>query len=156
MLWKVIGVISSFLQVVHNDNNVQIKKSDEEKGTLNLLLQTVYECCDCIVEREDEDGDVDIPMKPVEKAPAPAPAPSFSLQGNIPGMSVPVTHPQPAPQPVRIAQTVAIAQPVPIQPSMFPTVSYPVADPYGRPNPVNVPNSSANNVYMSIPGMGGY
>lgn len=115
----------------------------------------MYECCDCIVEREDEDGDVDIPMKPVEKKPAP----SFSLQGSIPGMSVPVSQPiaapQPAPRSVPTPQPVPIAQPV--QPSVFPVVSYPVAAPYvGGSNPVNVPSSNVNNVYMSIPGMGGY
>ena len=36
-----------------------------------VLLQTIYECSECIVERESEDGSVDIPQGVFPAAPAP-------------------------------------------------------------------------------------
>lgn len=129
-------------------------KSRKEVGKLCLLVQTLYECCDCIVEREDGNGDTDIPSKPIERAPAQ----QYSLQGSIPGMapSQAVQHMQPM-QPVQPMQPM---QPVELPPA-FPQVSQPqsipVAIPVNQPYaPVATPVSSTSNVYMSIPGMSGY
>ena len=130
-------------------------------GTVKLLLQMVYECSDCIVEREDEDGDVDIPVKPVER-PAVQPTASYSIEGVIPGMSTTPAQPQPA-RPTQPVQPVQPVQPQPavafpqvmVQPEMIPVAIpmnqpyVPVATPYSAP-------SASNNVYVSIPGMAGY
>ena len=108
----------------------------------------VYECSDCIVEREDEDGDVDIPVKPVER-PAVQPTASYSIEGVIPGMST-----QPV-QPIQPVQPTAAFPQVVGQPEMIPIAIpmnqpyVPVATPYSAP-------SASNNVYVSIPGMSGY
>ena len=61
-----------------------IMHGKNEVGTLFILLQSIYECSECIVEREDEDGEVDIPSKPVVQRPA---QPEVQLTGVIPGMS---------------------------------------------------------------------
>ena len=140
-----------------------MKKGKKEVGTVKLLLQMVYECSDCIVEREDEDGDVDIPVKPVER-PAVQPTASYSIEGVIPGMSTqpvqPVQHVQPV-QPIQPIQPVQPIQPTAAfpqvvgQPEMIPIAIpmnqpyVPVATPYPAP-------SASNNVYVSIPGMSGY
>ena len=128
-----------------------MKKGKKEVGTVKLLLQMVYECSDCIVEREDEDGDVDIPVKPVER-PAVQPTASYSIEGVIPGMS---TQPVQPVQPVQPTQPAAAFPQVVGQPEMIPIAIpmnqpyVPVATPYSAP-------SASNNVYVSIPGMSGY
>ena len=128
-----------------------MKKGKKEVGTVKLLLQMVYECSDCIVEREDEDGDVDIPVKPVER-PAVQPTASYSIEGVIPGMS---TQPVQPVQPVQPTQPTAAFPQVVGQPEMIPIAIpmnqpyVPVATPYSAP-------SASNNVYVSIPGMSGY
>ena len=128
-----------------------MKKGKKEVGTVKLLLQMVYECSDCIVEREDEDGDVDIPVKPVER-PAVQPTASYSIEGVIPGMS---TQPVQPVQPIQPVQPTAAFPQVVGQPEMIPIAIpmnqpyVPVATPYPAP-------SASNNVYVSIPGMSGY
>ena len=111
-----------------------------------MLFQTIYECSDCIVEREDEDGSVDIPVRAPAPTPAPAALPAVQIVGNIPGMSQPVKNvPQPmAPQPVPVMpQGVFPAAPAPIVIEQPPVLTPGQPQLYATPAPV------ACNVYST-------
>ena len=53
------------------------------------LLQLVYPCSDCIVERETADGELDIPMLPVKPAPRSSAAPAASRPVQTPARALP-------------------------------------------------------------------
>ena len=69
----------------------------------------LYECCDCIVEREDEEGNVDIPSQTA------APQTVEFIPGM--GMAQPMlVSSQPIPMAQPIMQPIPMAQPIMIQP----------------------------------------
>ena len=124
-----------------------MKHGKKEAGKLVVLLQTIYECSDCVVEREDEDGSVDIPMR--APAPAPAPLPEVQIVGNIPGMSLPMKNvSQPAaPQSVPpMPQGVFPAAPAPIVIEQPPVVTVSQPQLYATPVPMQ---GMACNVYST-------
>ena len=116
-----------------------------------VLLQTIYECSECIVERESEDGSVDIPVRAPAPTPAPTVLPAVQILGNIPGMSQSVKNvPQPmapqsmAPQPVSVmSQGVFPAAPAPI------VIEQPPVLTPGQPQLYATPAPMACNVYST-------
>ena len=115
-------------------------KRNSEVGTLHVLIQTIYECNECIVEREDQDGNVDIPNQSVRPAQPVQPQP-------VQPVAIPI-QPQPV-QPVQPVQPQPVAIPVAIP------VSIPIqyAQPVQPVQPVQYAQPISN-VYGSIPGMG--
>lgn len=88
---------------------LQIRKGKKEVGKLQLLCQMLYECCECIVEREDEEGNVDIPTQTV------APQTVEFIPGM--GMAQPMfVSSQPIPMAQPIMQPIPMAQPIMINP----------------------------------------
>ena len=145
-----------------------VLKGKKEVGKAVILLQTIYECSECIVEREDEDGAIDIPAKKVVKK-EPQRADAVQLVGTIPGMTpaapaTTATLAAPATPAVPVAPVAPVAQSaiptaIPVTHVAMPpsgavavnsVYSYPVATP--AVTPVQVTPVAP---VMQVPQMGG-